>query len=179
MNATEAHRAAQVLSQDAALASDNDRAKLFTDAARLERFAYDQTPREKYRTRTILWESYTALRMKAKEARAAVRRAEAAARVAPHVPVPSDRVLHRPRLKRDEVLILIATLRSWHGVAPTHRELSEFMGTYNPGVGCHVRALQREGLLHDRPGQARALALTKWGRRRLEILVPLAKVDPL
>ena len=61
-----------------------------------------------------------------------------------------------------------------HGFSPTVREIGEHFGIKSPnGVMCHLRALERKGLIRRSPNRSRAIELVRTADRRAHSM-PLA-----
>ncbi len=63
--------------------------------------------------------------------------------------------------RQQEVYDLIRSLINNRGYGPTVREIGEQFGIKSPnGVMCHLRALERKGLIRRSPNKSRAIELT-------------------
>jgi repressor LexA len=64
--------------------------------------------------------------------------------------------------RQQEVYDFVSELIRSRGYGPTVREIAEEFGISSPnGVVCHLRALERKGLIHRDPNKARAIELTR------------------
>ena len=64
--------------------------------------------------------------------------------------------------RQQEVYEMIRSLIIDRGYGPTVREIGEQFGIKSPnGVMCHLRALERKGLIRRSPNKSRAIELTK------------------
>ena len=63
--------------------------------------------------------------------------------------------------RQNDVYILIRNLISQRGYGPTVREIADHFGIRSPnGVMCHLRAIERKGLIRRSPNKSRAIELT-------------------
>ncbi len=63
--------------------------------------------------------------------------------------------------RQQDVYDMIRSLIVKRGYGPTVREIGEFFGIKSPnGVMCHLRALERKGLIRRSPNKSRAIELT-------------------
>jgi repressor LexA len=64
--------------------------------------------------------------------------------------------------RQQEVYDFMRGLIQSRGYGPTVREIAQEFGIRSPnGVVCHLRALERKGLIHRNPNKARAIELTQ------------------
>ena len=64
--------------------------------------------------------------------------------------------------RQQDVYDLIRSLIVNRGYGPTVREIGEHFGTKSPnGVMCHLRALERKGMIRRSPNKSRAIELTQ------------------
>ncbi len=76
--------------------------------------------------------------------------------------------------RQQSVYDMIRTLIIERGYGPTVREIGEHFGIKSPnGVMCHLRALERKGLIRRSPNKSRAIELTQPADRNSNSL-PLA-----
>lgn len=63
--------------------------------------------------------------------------------------------------RQQDVYDMIRSLIVGRGYGPTVREIGEYFGIKSPnGVMCHLRALERKGLIRRSPNKSRAIELT-------------------
>ena len=78
--------------------------------------------------------------------------------------------------RQQNVYELIRSLIVKRGYGPTVREIGEHFGIKSPnGVMCHLRALERKGLITRSPNKSRAIELTE-GVDRTDNAMPMAGV---
>lgn len=73
--------------------------------------------------------------------------------------------------RQQEIADYISTYSFQHGYSPTVREIGKRFGIRSPnGVMCHLKALQKKGVIHRRSFMSRAIAVkTTSGRRVVEL----------
>jgi repressor LexA len=77
--------------------------------------------------------------------------------------LPEELNMSTPQLteRQKDVYDLIRSLMIRRGYGPTVREIGEHFGIKSPnGVMCHLRALERKGLIRRSPNKSRAIELT-------------------
>jgi repressor LexA len=76
--------------------------------------------------------------------------------------------------RQSDVFVMIRDLIVTRGYGPTVREIAESFGIRSPnGVMCHLRALERKGLIKRSPNKSRAIELTQ-AMDRLQHSLPMA-----
>jgi repressor LexA len=77
--------------------------------------------------------------------------------------------------RQQSVYDMIRSLIIKRGYGPTVREIGEHFGIKSPnGVMCHLRALERKGLITRCPNKSRAIELTEGFTRESEHSLPMA-----
>lgn len=73
-----------------------------------------------------------------------------------------------PSASQVRVLRCLRDLTARRGYPPTFRELAYALGYFSTNsISCHLRALERHGLVRREPSRARALSITTAGARLL------------